>query len=92
MKILCLAGGGGQQGPILAALGGLVTVFDISHSQLELDRMVAKREGLKIKTVRGDMVDLTAFENESFDWILNPCSLCYVPNVKTCLAGVSSGT
>jgi len=28
LDILCLASGGGQQGPILAAAGGTVTVFD----------------------------------------------------------------
>ena len=29
-KVLCLASGGGQQGPILAALGAEVTVLDLS--------------------------------------------------------------
>ena len=32
--ILCLASGGGQQGPILAAAGARVTVFDASARQL----------------------------------------------------------
>ena len=32
-KILCLASGGGQQGPILAAAGAKVTVFDNSDQQ-----------------------------------------------------------
>ena len=36
-KILCLASGGGQQGPILAATGADVTVFDNSTKQLEKD-------------------------------------------------------
>src|SRR5215470_10185495 len=35
--ILCLASGGGQQGPILAAAGGRVTVFDASPGQLAQD-------------------------------------------------------
>ena len=35
-KVLCLASGGGQQGPILAATGADVTVFDNSTGQLEL--------------------------------------------------------
>src|SRR4030042_3183902 len=46
LDILCLASGGGQQGPILAAAGANVTVFDNSPKQLEQDRMGAKREGL----------------------------------------------
>ena len=34
LKVLCLASGGGQQGPILAAIGADVTVFDNSQGQL----------------------------------------------------------
>ena len=33
--VLCLASGGGQQGPILAAVGARVTVFDNSPAQLK---------------------------------------------------------
>src|SRR5689334_5943264 len=57
-KTLCLASGGGQQGPTLAAAGADVTVFDNSPKQLEQDRFVAEREGLQLKTVEGDMRDL----------------------------------
>lgn len=51
-QVLCLASGGGQQGPILAAAGARVTVFYNSPKQLERDRMVAQREGLMIKNRR----------------------------------------
>ena len=44
--LLCLASGGGQQGPILAAAGAAVTVFDNSPAQLARDRAVAERDGL----------------------------------------------
>jgi SAM-dependent methyltransferase len=74
LTILCLAGGGGQQGPILAAAGAEVTVFDNSPLQLAQDRLVAEREGLSLKTVEGDMKDLGAFKNDSFDMIFHPCS------------------
>src|SRR5258708_23879626 len=47
-RILCLASGGGQQGPILAAAGAQVTVFDASAGQLAQDRYVAEREGLAL--------------------------------------------
>src|SRR5579864_7291304 len=40
-SVLCLASGGGQQGPLLAAAGALVTVFDNSPRQLAQDRFVA---------------------------------------------------
>lgn len=41
--VLCLASAGGQQGPILAAAGARVTVFDNSPRQLGQDQMVAAR-------------------------------------------------
>ena len=81
-RILCLASGGGQQGPVLAALGANVTVFDNSNSQLEQDRFVAKRDGLSIKTVQGDMCELSVFSDESFDLIVHPVSNCFVPDIR----------
>ena len=80
-KILCLAGGGGQQAPLLAAAGGEVTVFDLSRRQLDRDQLVADRESLQLRTVQGDMRDLSVFASESFDLIINPCSVCYCPDV-----------
>jgi 2-polyprenyl-3-methyl-5-hydroxy-6-metoxy-1,4-benzoquinol methylase len=50
VRVLCLASGGGQQGPVLAAAGATVTVFDNSPRQLAQDQMVAEREGLAIVT------------------------------------------
>lgn len=54
----------------MSAVGADVTVFDNSKRQLEQDRMVAKRENLNIKTVQGNMQDLSVFANESFDFIM----------------------
>lgn len=69
-KVLLIAGGGGQQGPILSAVGADVTVFDNSKNQLKQDEMVAERENLEIKTVQGNMQDLSVFKDESFDFIM----------------------
>lgn len=82
VDLLCLASGGGQQGPILAAAGARVTVFDNSPNQVARDRMVAERDGLEIRTVLGDMADLSEFADESFDLVFNPVSTCFVPDVK----------
>ncbi len=79
--VLCLASGGGQQGPILAAAGANMTVYDNSPKQLAQDRAVAERENLAIRTVEGDMRDLSAFADESFDLIVHPVSNCFVPDV-----------
>jgi SAM-dependent methyltransferase len=80
--VLCLASGGGQQGPILAAAGARITVFDNSPRQLDQDRLVAGRENLTIRTVQGDMADLSAFEDESFDIIVHPVSNNFAPDVR----------
>ncbi len=81
-RVLCLASGGGQQGPLLAAAGARVTVFDNSPSQLERDRAVAVREDLDIRLVEGDMADLSVFPDASFDFIVHPISNCFVPEVR----------
>jgi SAM-dependent methyltransferase len=79
---LCLASGGGQQGPILAAAGAMVTVLDASPRQLKQDRTAAEREGLSLETVEGDMADLSMFADATFDLIVHPCSNCFVPDVR----------
>ena len=79
--VLCLASGGGQQGPILAAAGARVTVFDNSPAQLRRDRDVAEREGLQITLVEGDMRDLSVFADQSFDLVFHPVSNIFVPDV-----------
>jgi SAM-dependent methyltransferase len=80
--VLCLASGGGQQGPVLAAAGARVTVFDNSPAQLARDREVADREGLDIRTVQGDMRDLSAFPDASFDLVFHPVSNLFCPEVR----------
>jgi SAM-dependent methyltransferase len=79
--ILCLASGGGQQGPVLAAAGADVTVFDNSPGQLARDDEVAAREGLKVRTALGDMRDLSAFPSASFDVVFNPVSNVFCPEL-----------
>lgn len=81
-RILCLAGGGGQQAPVLAAAGARVSLLDNSPAQLEQDRRVAEREGLHIELVEGDMRDLSAFGDAHFDLIVHPCSNCFVPELE----------
>ncbi len=81
-KVLGLAAGGGQQGPILAAAGADVTIFDNSPAQLGQDTMVAAREQLRLRTVLGDMADLSVFPDETFDLIVHPCSNCFVPDIR----------
>lgn len=80
--VLCLASGGGQQGPVLAAAGSRVTVFDNSPAQLKQDQLVAARESLSLITVEGDAADLSMFADKSFDLVCNPVSTVFMPNVR----------
>lgn len=81
-RVLCLASGGGQQGPVLAAAGAIVTVLDNSPLQLAQDRLVAQREGLEIDLQQGDMADLSRFSEATFDMIFHPVSNLFVPDIN----------
>jgi SAM-dependent methyltransferase len=80
--VLCLASGGGQQAPTFAAAGANVIVLDNSPKQLAQDRLVAERESLDLKTVEGDMADLSMFADESFDLVFHPVSNLFAPEVR----------
>jgi SAM-dependent methyltransferase len=80
--VLCLASGGGQQGPVLAAAGANVTVFDNAPAQLKQDRLVAERESLPLRTVEGDAAELSMFPVQSFDLIFNPVSTVFMQDVR----------
>lgn len=81
-QVLCLASGGGQQGPILAAAGARVTVFDNSDQQLMRDATLSEKYDLNIKTVQGNMQDLSAFEDQIFDLIVHPVSNCFIDDIR----------
>ncbi len=82
LEVLGLACGGGQQCPIFAAAGANVTVLDNSPAQLSRDREVAQREGLRLRTVEGDMANLSAFADESFDLVFHPVSNVFAADVR----------
>jgi ubiquinone/menaquinone biosynthesis C-methylase UbiE len=66
---------------VLAAAGAAVTVFDNSPAQLGRDREVADREDLAIRTVLGDMRDLSALPDAGFDVVFNPVSNVFCPDL-----------
>jgi len=82
LNLLALACGGGQQAPIFAAAGANVTVLDNSPRQLDRDREVAEREGLTMTLLEGDMRDLSAFADESFDFIFHPVSNLFIHEIR----------
>lgn len=80
--VLCLASGGGQQAPVLAATGARVVSFDNSEMQLKKDQEVADNHSLPLQTIQGDMADLSVFDDSSFDLIFHPVSNVFVPDVS----------
>ncbi|MBX3411848.1 MAG: class I SAM-dependent methyltransferase [Pirellulales bacterium] len=80
-RVLCLGAGGGRQSALFAAAGADVTVVDISAAMLALDREVATRRGLALRTVETSMDDLSMLAEASFDLVWQPVSTCYVPDV-----------
>ena len=81
-RVLCLAAGGGRQSVLYAAAGAEVTVVDISGTMLELDRRVAGQRGLRVRTVEASMDNLTSLHGVLFDFVIQPVSTCYVPDLR----------
>lgn len=81
-RLLCLAAGGGRQGPLYAAAGAHVTVVDISSAMLDLDRQVAAERRLSMRTIQASMDDLSIFKESEFEIVVHPVSSCYVPDVS----------
>jgi SAM-dependent methyltransferase len=79
--LLGLASGGGQQVPVLAAAGAVVTSFDLSEEQLARDRFVAERDSLDIRYEQGNMANLSRFSEQSFDIVFHPVSNVFAPDI-----------
>lgn len=81
-KLLGLACGGGQQGPVFAGKGYDTTIMDFSEEQLAKDKLVAERESIQINAVHADMTKPFPFEDESFDIIFCPVSNAYISDLE----------
>ncbi|MDP6360179.1 MAG: class I SAM-dependent methyltransferase [Planctomycetota bacterium] len=80
--VLCLASGGGRQSAELGLLGARVTVIDLCAGQLQADRCAADHYGYEVRTIQGDMRDLSALADQSFDHVLQGISLTFVPDLR----------
>ena len=80
-RVLCLAGGGGQDSAAFGLLGAEVTVLDLSDVQLERERQAAEHHGYQVTTQQGDMRDLSAFADGVFDIVWQTYSINFVPSV-----------
>ena len=84
-RVLGLAAGGGWDPVIFAKLGAATTVFDISPTQLKTVRDLARRERVTLRTVRGNMKDLSVFADGSFDVVWHCHSLVFVDDAPRVL-------
>ena len=81
VHLLGLASGGGQQMPVLSAIGAECTVLDYSDKQLANEQIVAERENYKINIVKADMTKRLPFDDDNFDIVFHPVSNCYIEDV-----------
>lgn len=88
-NVLCLAAGGGRQGPLYCAAGAKVTVLDISPAMLELDRQVCAHLGISYQIIQGEMSDLSMFRSGEFDLVAHPVSTCYIANPEKVFSEVA---
>jgi SAM-dependent methyltransferase len=79
--VLCLAGAGGEQGPLFASLGCTVTVADISPGQLARDQEMADEYSLSIECVEADVCDLHELYGRDFDVVYQSISSVYIPDL-----------
>ena len=80
--VLCLASGGGQQTAMFGLVDARVTVLDLAAGQLRGDQKAARHYGYQVRTVQGDMRDLSVFEDCSFDHVVQGISITFVPDVR----------
>jgi len=79
--VLNLGGAGGQQTVLLAAYGCNVTTVDISEEQLGIDNATLAKHGLEATLHNGSITDLGFLPNDSFDCIIAPGVLNFIPKL-----------
>lgn len=89
LKVLCLAGGGGQQSAVFSLLGAEVTVLDLCPEQLESDQKAARYYGYMVNTIQGDMRNLSVLPDSYFDRVYQPISTLFIPDLSELYSGVS---
>jgi SAM-dependent methyltransferase len=87
-RVLALAGGGGWHPVLFAELGADTTVLDISARQLKTVRDLARSRDVRLRLVQGDMRDLSAFADGSFDLVWHSHSIVFVPDAARVIAEV----
>jgi ubiquinone/menaquinone biosynthesis C-methylase UbiE len=88
-EVLCLAASGGQQSAAFGILKAKVTVFDLSNNQLKKDEVAVNHYKYNVKTMQGDMQDLSIFTSQTFDVIWLAHSINFVPKIDKVLSEIA---
>ena len=79
LEILELGCGGGQNSIVLAKWGAkTVKGLDQSEAQLDYAKRLAKSQNVEVDFIKGNMEDLSAFEDDTFDLIIYQRHLLYL--------------
>ncbi len=87
-RVLALAAGGGWDAVVFAKLGADTALFDLSPTQLRTVRELARAHGAKVRFVQGNMKNLSAFGDASFDVVWHCHSLVFVDDAARVLREV----
>ncbi len=79
--ILEIGCGGGQNSIVLAKWGAKPVGVDLSEEQIKHARKLAKKERVSISFHVGNMEDLSAFKDQTYDIVLSSFALDYVDNL-----------
>ena len=88
-RVLSLAGGGGWDAVLFAELGAETTLLDLSPRQLSTVRTLARERGTKLRFAQGDMRDLSAFDDGTFDLVYHHHSMVFVPDAARVIREVA---
>lgn len=80
-EVLLACGGGGQQTPILAAFGSIVTTLDISDSQIRQDREALEKYGLSATLVQANVLEMP-FPDKSFQAVIMPQAMNFIDDLE----------
>ncbi len=82
LDVLELGCGGGQISVVLAKWGARsVTGMDISDEQLSYAQKLALEHGVKVRFLQGNVEDLSALDDDSFDLVVSSHALNYVEHL-----------
>lgn len=80
-KILEIGCGGGQNSIVLAKWGAKPVGLDLSEVQIKHAQKLAKKEHVSVAFHVGNMEDLSAFKDQTYDIVLSAFALGYVDNL-----------